>query len=148
MSFLQMHIEAEFREFSKFWFQKKSFVAGLNWKYFQSKLQKLSEEFNLAIYITNQERLKLGLLCVSISIGDSNVGDIVMLVTLWWLYDWFEMLVAESLCWRLFSLCWWFSQCIKSVTNISNLSPTHLVFIIRHQHRCNYLVLNLDLLRA
>ena len=43
----------------------------------------------------------------------------------WWLYDgdWFQMLVAESLCWRLFSLCWWISQCIKSVTNISNLSP-------------------------
>ena len=34
------------------------------------------------------------------------------------------MLVAESLCWRLFSLCWWFSQCIKSVTNILNRSPT------------------------
>ena len=38
----------------------------------------------------------------------------VMLMTslCWrWLYDgdWFEMLVAESLCWRLFSLCWWFS---------------------------------------
>ena len=36
----------------------------------------------------------------------------VMLVTslCWWLYDgdWFEMLMAESLCWRLFSLCWWF----------------------------------------
>ena len=55
--------------------------------------------------------------------GDS-VGDIVMLV-------------AESLCWRLFSLCRWFSQCIKSVTNISNLSPTHLLSNIRHQHRCN-----------
>ena len=44
----------------------------------------------------------------------------VMSVTLlcWWLYDGdlFEMLVAESLCWRLFSLCWRFSQCIKSVT--------------------------------
>ena len=53
----------------------------------------------------------------------------VMLVTslCWWLYDgdWFEMLVAESLCWRLFSLCWWYFQCIKSVTNISNMSPTH-----------------------
>ena len=65
-----------------------------------------------------------------------------MLVTslCWWLYDgdWFQMFVAESLCWRLFSLCWWFSQCIKSVTNISNLSPTHLVSDIRHQHRCNH----------
>ena len=56
----------------------------------------------------------------------------VMLVTSfrWWLYDWFEMLVAES-------LCWWFSQCIKSATNISKLSPTYLVSNICHQHRCN-----------
>ena len=44
----------------------------------------------------------------------------------WWLYDgdWFQMLVAESFCWRLFLLCWRFSQCIKSVTNILNRSPT------------------------
>ena len=44
----------------------------------------------------------------------------------WWLYDenWFQMLVAQSLCWRLISLCWWFSQGIKSVTNILNRSPT------------------------
>ena len=44
----------------------------------------------------------------------------------WWLYDcdWFQTLVAESLCWRLFSLFWWFSQCIKSVTNILNRSLT------------------------
>ena len=71
----------------------------------------------------------------------------VMLVTslCWWLYDgdWFEMLVAESLCWRLFSLCWDLinvkigHQHPESVTNISNLSPTHLVSNIRHQHRCN-----------
>ena len=58
----------------------------------------------------------------------------VVLVTslCWWLYngDWFQMLIAESLCWR-------FSQCIKSVTNISNLSPTHFVSNIRHQHRCS-----------
>ena len=51
-----------------------------------------------------------------------------MLVTslCWWLYDgdWFLMLVAESLCWRLFSLCWWFSQCIKLVINILNRSST------------------------
>ena len=56
----------------------------------------------------------------------------VMLVTslCWWLYDgdWFEMLVAESLCWRLFSVCWWFSQCIKSVTNILNRSPISYSF--------------------
>ena len=37
----------------------------------------------------------------------------------WWLYDgnWFQMLVTESLCWRFFSLCWWFSQCIRSPTS-------------------------------
>ena len=71
----------------------------------------------------------------------------VMLVTslCLWLYDgdWFEILVAESLCWRLFSLCWWFFPCIKSVTNISNLSPTHFVSNIRHQHRCNHFKLTL-----
>ena len=59
----------------------------------------------------------------------------VMLVTslFWWLYDgdWFQMLVAESLCWRLFTLCWWFSQCIISVTNILNRSPTSQTC---HQH--------------
>ena len=51
----------------------------------------------------------------------------------WWLYDGdsFEMLVAEWLCWRLFSLCWWFSQCIKSVTNILNRSLTSQTC---HQH--------------
>ena len=32
---------------------------------------------------------------------------------------------------------------IKSVTNISNLSPTHSVSIIRHQHRCNHHMLYL-----
>ena len=67
--------------------------------------------------------------------GDSDVGDNVMLVTTWcwWFYDSdrFKMLVTESLCWRLFSLCWWFSQCIKSVTNILNWSPTSHTC---HQH--------------
>ena len=59
----------------------------------------------------------------------------VMLVTslCWWLYDgdWFEMVVTESLCWRLFSLCWWISQYIKSVNNILNWSPTSQTW---HQH--------------
>ena len=41
------------------------------------------------------------------------------------------MLVAESLCWRLFSWCWWFSQCIQSVTNNLNRSPTSRT---SHQH--------------
>ena len=61
-----------------------------------------------------------------------------MLVTslCWWLYDgdWFQTLAAESLCWRLFSLCWRFSQCKKLVTNISNFhqyiwSPTSVTNI-------------------
>ena len=64
----------------------------------------------------------------------SNVELVtVMLATswCWWLYDgnWFEVefewwnlrLVAELLCWRLFSLCWWFSECSKSVTNTFGL---------------------------
>ena len=53
----------------------------------------------------------------------------------WWLYDddWFEMLVAESLpqvCLRLFSLLY-----PESVTNIPNVSSTHLVSNSRHQHQ-------------
>ena len=76
-----------------------------------------------------------------VKIGQKIFAVTVMLVTslCWWLYDGdrFEMLVAESLCWRLFSLCWWFFQFIKSVTNISNLLPTYLVSNIHHQHQCN-----------
>ena len=41
------------------------------------------------------------------------------------------MMVTDWRCWCqnhyvgcFFSLCWWFSQCIKSVTNILNGSPT------------------------
>lgn len=52
--------------------------------------------------------------------GDSDVGDIVMLVTLWW--------------WLIWDVD---GKIIKSVTNISKLLPTHLVSNIRHQHRCN-----------
>ena len=52
----------------------------------------------------------------------------VILVTLlcWWLYDgdWIEMLEAESLRWRLFSSCRWFSN----VLNRSSTSQTC------HQH--------------
>ena len=47
--------------------------------------------------------------------GDSDVGHIVMLVTL------------------------------KSVTNIVNRSSTHLVSNIRHQHQCNHLDLELKI---
>ena len=41
---------------------------------------------------------------------------------------------TESLCWRFFRYVGDF--CIKSVTNISNLSPTDFVSNIRHHHRC------------
>ena len=66
---------------------------------------------------------------------------------LWWhRYVSDFMIVIDLRCWwqnhyvgDFFSLCWWSSQCIKSVTNISNLSPTHLVSNIRRQHRCNSL---------
>ena len=40
-----------------------------------------------------------------------------------------------TLCCWLFSLCWWIFQCIKSVINISQLSPIHFVANICHQHR-------------
>ena len=39
------------------------------------------------------------------------VGDCMMVTLWWWLYD-FQILVTESLCWRLFPLFWWFNQCI------------------------------------
>ena len=57
----------------------------------------------------------------------STRATVTLMTTLsWWPCDddIFKMLVAESLCWRLFSLGWWFSQCIKSITNILNRSPT------------------------
>ena len=52
---------------------------------------------------------------------------VMLVISLCWrLYDgdWFQILVAESLCWRPFFLCWRFSQCVKSVTNIVIRSPT------------------------
>ena len=54
--------------------------------------------------------------------GDSDVGDIVMLVTLWW---W----LISDVDGRIFMLATFFRydghQHPESVTNISNLSPTH-----------------------
>ena len=54
--------------------------------------------------------------------GDSDVGDIVMLVTLWWWPIWdvgarITILVTFSVISVIF-------ECIKSVTNILNRSPT------------------------
>jgi len=64
-----------------------------------------------------------------------KVGDFLMVTDLrcWWqnhYVDDFFLNVGPH--------CWWLFQCIKSVTNISNLSPTHLISNIRHQHRCDY----------
>jgi len=54
----------------------------------------------------------------------------------WWQWCWWHryvgdfMMVTDLRWWQnhyvddFFSLCWWFSQCIKSVTNILNRSPT------------------------
>ena len=78
-------------------------------------------------------------------VGDSDVGDIVMLVTLWWwlildvggriimLATFFVMLVIFSM--------YYGHHHPESVINISNLSPTDLVSNNRHQHRCNLLSL-------
>ena len=55
----------------------------------------------------------------------------------WWLKDDgdnFKMLVTETLCWWLFSICWLLFQCIESVTHISKLPTTHFVSNIRHKH--------------
>ena len=60
-------------------------------------------------------------------ICDSLMSTVMFVTSLrWWFCDGdrFVMLVAESLCWRLFSLCWWFSQYMKLVTNILKRSPT------------------------
>ena len=76
----------------------------------------------------------------SVAIGDSDVGDIVMLVTLWW---WLIsdvggriiMLATFFVMSMIFSMYWIGHQHPKSVTNmmmignISSLSPTHLVSV-------------------
>ena len=76
--------------------------------------------------------------CIN-EIGDSDVGDFMMVIDLrcWWhnhyVGDFFRY-VGHFLMYtggRPF-------RCIKSVTKISNLSPTHFVFNIRHQHRCHH----------
>ena len=67
---------------------------------------------------------------------DSDVGDKVILVILWW---WSIQDVADRIIMlATFSGMLVFFQCTKSVTNILNLSPTHFVFIIRHQYRCHW----------
>ena len=77
------------------------------------------------ILITSNELSKF---MISGIIGDSDVGKLMMLSDLrcWWKNHYLD---------DLFSLCWWFIQCIKSATNILNLSPTHFISNIRLQHR-------------
>jgi len=64
--------------------------------------------------------------CVLDILGFDLVTAMLVTSLCWWLYDGdlFQMLVAESLYWRLFSLCWWFSQYIKSIMNGSSTSQT------------------------
>ena len=45
--------------------------------------------------------------------------------------------MTKSVHWRFFSLCWWFFQCIKSVTHIPKLIPIHFVSSRHHQYRCS-----------
>ena len=79
--------------------------------------------------------IHIALVCLILPVRTTTTGNVwtktwvtVMLVTslCWWLYDGdrFEMLVAESSYWQLFSLRSLCFQCIKSVTNILNRSPT------------------------
>ena len=56
--------------------------------------------------------------------GESYVGDMT---------NWFKMLVAE-LCWRLVSLCWWFSQCIKSHTGHQHLKLVTNTFGLQRKY--------------
>ena len=63
---------------------------------------------------------------------DSDVGDIVILVTLWW------RLISDVGGWIIMLATFYgvFSQCIKSVTTILNRSSTSQIC---HQHRYNHL---------
>ena len=83
-------------------------------RYWWRILKTIYVGYNMEVFVTDSVDCK----------GNSDVGDIIMLVTF------FVMLV-------IFSMYKMGPQHPESVTNISNLSPTHLVSNIRHQHRCN-----------
>ena len=78
----------------------------------------------------------------AVTIGDSDVGDIVMLVTslCWWLIsdvgDRIIILLTFFVMLVIFLMYQIGHQYPESVTNISNLSQINLVSNIRHQHRC------------
>ena len=58
----------------------------------------------------------------NVFIGDSDVDDIVMMVTLWRWTIWDAGDRINML--AIFSSCWWFFKRIKSVITILNWSPT------------------------
>ena len=58
--------------------------------------------------------------------SEQNAVTVILVTTLCrWFYDGdrFKILVTVSLWWRLFSLCWWFFQCIKW-SNLDRSSPS------------------------
>ena len=50
-----------------------------------------------------------------VNYGTARVIVMLVISLCWWLYDddRFEILVAESICWQLFSLCWWFFNALN-----------------------------------
>ena len=98
----------------------KNFIQFLKWIFYQWINTKI-----LGAQLWNQ----------NIPTGDSDVGDIVMLVTLWWWLIW--DVGGGIIMLEIFFVMLVFFRCIKSVTNISDLSPTHLVSNIRHQYPSN-----------
>ena len=76
------------------------------------------ESFKRSLYVLGP-RISETLMTV-VLVDDSDVCDIVMLVTLW---RWrISVGGGRIIMFVTFMLCWWFSKCIKSVTNILNRS--------------------------
>ena len=70
--------------------------------------------------------------------GDSDVGDIVMLVTLWWwlISDFGGRIIMSATSFEMLPTML-AQHHIGDFLNILNRSPTHFVSNIRHKHRCN-----------
>ena len=71
-------------------------------------------------------------------------GVTVMLVTYsWWRWCWWASFDVGEIFWMLVpdvnieKGCMLVAKMVKTVINIVELSPTHFVFNIRHQHQCN-----------
>ena len=71
-------------------------------------------------------------------------GVTVMLVTYsWWRWCWWASFDVGEIFWILVpdvnieKGCMLVAKMVKTVINIVELSPTHFVFNIRHQHQCN-----------